>query len=231
MKEIVDSAFDKSLEQVGYVDPTIVSEHILFQTSELPRSTKQRIEHIVRFFPTHDYVYPDVYTFIPAVLKEENAKLDIWTDDYLDRIASSGIGQVRRDLDEEQRKRFGIRSDRHDKLSILTDVFNESRHTGMHVVIVDDREENLLKAEEIAEDVGVKETSRFIFLNRRNGKTLNGFFHTDSLDNVQAISEEPSHWLVDFNGVCIDDRGYTEERRRAIVREIDIYRRVERSSE
>lgn len=229
MREIVSRAFAKSKEQVGYIDPTIVSEEIFSYSQHLPPYTRQRIHEIVRFYPTSDFVYPDVLDFIPRVLTNPTNKVRTWTDDYLDRVASSGIGNLRRTLTYDQRRRFGVLSDRQDKITALAEEF-ESEEGNTRFVLVDDREANLHKAFDIARDVGVSDRCEFVFLNRRNTAPLNGFVHTTSFSEYGFGREfENTDFLIDFNGVCIDDKGYQEEREQIVAREVDIFIASERS--
>lgn len=219
LEAIIDRSFSDSIARNGYIHPAETAEEIVANLHIPQKYTRQLIEHGIRFHPTAEHLYPDVTDFFDTILSDTTNRVDLFTDDYLDRIASSGIGDFRRTLSYADRQRFGVLSDREDKVASLHEGIDI---TGFdHFVLVDDREQVLYRAKDLFHTND--HSPQLVYMDRKNRGSSNGFVYAHSFKALPIkLMQSNTHWLIDFNGVCIDDEGYRLARQQTVFSLLDI---------
>jgi len=222
--EAVSGQFAISIQEDGYINPRNTAARIVSAIATTDSEIQEQLVRGILETPTMGSLYEDAPPFITEIVEDPENRIDIWTNEYMQRVASSGLGDLRRQMTSDQRKRFGVLFDPQDKLSLLPDIFEQARCQSTQLAIIDDKETNLVKAREIAASHDVIEKVHFIHLSRGETARLNGFFHVSSLSDVlHALPNFSGRFLVDFNGVLIDSTNHQTELVQIAARAITVY--------
>lgn len=218
----VKSRFEEQEQKVGHTSPQNVANAIVGETSTLlPRVTRT----IMRM-ETKPYLYEGAKETLGKLLRSGD-KILIWTQGdaktQLWKVATSGIGELRKDLKPEDRRKISVFS-AEDKFAPLPATFDQLKKEGYErVVIVDDKSQNITRSSEEIEkwknahgDNSMEITSVWINQGRTKNQVPKNFtletfkekFKTvedvRELTPIKDESAKKTAWLIDFDHTLVN---------------------------
>lgn len=216
--------FEKQEEVFGNTNAKGVADAIAGNGNS---SLHRLIERQVARMPTRPFLYEGVEETIKDLLALDD-EVVIWTQGQesvqLHKVASSGIGKLRRVLPREKRHNLKVFTNP-DKVSPLPSLINDFLEKGIKtIIIVDDKAENIVRAskkiEEAARDGYIDRETRIIpvWINQGHfqgqvpqGYTLEEFRKqfmtiedTREIQTIRAQIEGKIGWLIDFDHTLVD---------------------------
>jgi FMN phosphatase YigB (HAD superfamily) len=161
---------------------------------------------------------PHLFPSTKPTLRELLAMGDticIWSNTYTSHLATAGIGELRRELPQEERGRIIISTGdaKLERLPLLFDHVQSSNCTTL--AIVDDNEDNLVKAQQFTGDKAIfvrsDEAARERTLQPPTDPShLTIVDFKELLTIRQQLIDTPVFWVVDFNDTLIDTRAFID---------------------
>ncbi len=243
--QIVDGAFAAQIESVGYLVPGQFAEQVL---PGLPSDNpvKRAIAEAVLWHPTRDHLYRGAEETLDFLLQQGDS-VRVWTDDYPERVQTSGLTEALRSrLPETEHLRFDIArnpdgSPVMDKFPLLSLMFSEAKRRGISAVaITDNSQKNMNKAALVAHSAAGANLRVNLFTvdSRAPEDYISPEF---SLDNIRhriighiaslgclregllassvrhTTRAEQVMWVVDFNETLLDTAGLEASLRRWVA--------------
>lgn len=226
MSEIVkgiENIFDQQHKLIGYADPVhtahVIGEKFAISAPEVV----DNIAAVIRSYPTKEFLYPGVIDTVDALLQEGD-HISIWTDDFLDRVLSSGLWNYRLHTIEERRRRLRLISGINKHEALATKVIPSLREGAFsHVVFVDDKDKNLNEAKSLITQLDLQIPANFVRIEwggkmdrESSDDESNVIFDIKDLLKVrQRFAQERDgqiKWLIDFNDALLDRNAYIDTR-------------------
>lgn len=228
MQEIVSgikATYAEEHLRCGYADPLTTADNISKNFGIEDPHTIQALATIIRSYPTKHFLYNGIVEVLNELL-DTGDSITIWTDDFLDRVLSSGIWKFRKDLPDDKKRRLKVISGLNKHEALTAKVIPSLREgTFGHVVFVDDKDKNLDEAKMLttqhdlpmsphfiriswdgqSEDVMQKSETRVVF----DVKSL--LLEREDIV-VHAGIDGGIKWLIDFNDALLDREAYTDAR-------------------
>lgn len=220
--EYVRLRFENEEEKIGHTNPQKIAHAIIGEGSTLAPKIAREITRM----PTEDFLYDGATKTLESLLISGD-KIIIWTQGdtktQLWKVATSGIGELRKKLKPENRRQISVFS-AEDKFTPLPAIFDQLRREGYEsVIIVDDKAQNITKSTQMIEDwKKVKENSSMeitpVWINQGRTKdqvpqgfTLETFkrkFTTvenlRELPSLKESSAKKTAWLIDFDHTLLN---------------------------
>jgi len=218
--EIIQDIFYEQEREIGYVDPKLASAKIV-NAASFSGIDESFIARQIHKIPTKEYLYDGAYASLDELLKRGD-DVSIWTDDYVTRVATSGVTSLRTNLPFDLRKRLGLASGI-EKFSLLPQAINDACSSDYKsIVFVDNKEGNLSKASALYAGVNnpLKPDAYFMLVDRSKDAPENVVFpqmrtvipsivgSMEAYNEIQRENNQPNDgkvlWFVDFNEVLVD---------------------------
>jgi hypothetical protein len=207
----------------GYADPLATANAISQNFGiENPHIT-QALATIIRSYPTKRFLYTGVVETLDVLL-ETNDSITVWTDDFPDRVLSSGIWKFRKDLPDDKKRRLKVVSGLNKHEALAAKVIPSLREGAFsHVVFVDDKDKNLDEAKSLITQLDLQIPANFVRIEwggqmdrESSDDESNVIFDIKDLLKVrQRFAQERDgqiKWLIDFNDALLDRNAYIDAR-------------------
>lgn len=219
---LAQEVFEEQERRNGHTNSTAIAQHLI---PDLLLPAFSQAERAVVRMPTREFLYEGAQETIQHILSSGD-HITIWTQGdeqgQLWKVASSGLGKLRRTLPRQERKRFSVFSAQ-DKIDVLPSLVVQAVERGNdRIIVVDDKAQNIVNAARQIEMMKALHTLpdnfnvQLVWINQgrtRNqvpeGFTLESFkdiFSTiEDIRELQTISTEGStQWLIDFDHTLVD---------------------------
>lgn len=182
--------------------------------------SQENILHLLQRPPVEESVYPDVFPVLQSVVRSPNQVLSIWTQGevvtekgeqgyQILKVAASGLSRA---LNPDWKKKSGEYGVPRviggiDKHQVLPDMAAKAKQLHLEqLVIVDDKEENLARADAVLSDSRI--AKQYFHITRK--KKPQGYIGTgiDSFAQIPVadLARTPTLWLVDLDYTIIDHK-------------------------
>ena len=209
---------DAVRQHCGYEDPRqvglLLGEHL-----DDPSLTPV-VERVLYTHETKPYLYPYARQTIETLLQNGDY-VCVWSDDFIRRPASAGLGEIRKQLPNEERKRLFLKCGK-DKFSLIPSLVNFAHEKAIQdIVFIDDKASNLHQANDVlAESALSAPKAHYILTLQASGsiadceslnETLPGTIIHDigeliAFRRILAQDTYPPSilWVSDFNHTLVD---------------------------
>ena len=235
----VEKIYYAVVETIGYAEPSSLASELVAEALQIIHTRRKAIERIMLRYPTRYHLYEGVEEMLLVFLKQ-NDVIRIWTDDYIQKVVTSGlISGLRRELPRTERHRFHVahypdHQPVMDKIPLLPLLFEEARNYGLQtLVIVDNSAKNINQAVRVAQQDGQDLLVHLVSIDHQAPRTyLSPAFefgtiahrtvgHVTKLQDIRQevllkLNNKKVLWILDFNETLMN----TEEFEHSIHAEI-----------
>lgn len=215
----VAHAVDVARQTHGYLHPSHTLEVLRQDVGDAIGLPYGNLRRAIDRHPTRNFLFPDTTDTLGTFVRAGDA-IQIWTNNTVVRVATSGIGQIRRQFPREERWRLGVAAAENNKVSLLPQLLKTAVEREMPVVIVDDAPKNLAKAADVAEELHMDMpmalvlaqmlgTDQPYLLNRPHSVITEMLQLLLFREDFQAFCRKRGfptgiYWLIDFDNTLID---------------------------
>lgn len=227
---VVGTVFSDHHESLGYVHPELAAHQIAFELGITNRDLKSKVEKIIFEYPTSPFIHDKALLTIQELICPSDSRaapghIAVWTDDYSVRVASSGIGELRRKLPNEERGRLKAVFHPDNKVSLLPSLAEDAVRKGcQRLIVVDDSLGNLFLAQKALAHVRSQAGFSFVFLSHDTDTKISyedEILKTPSIGDLPLLRDSMAakslYWAIDFNGPLLNRGAYIEARKHTVI--------------
>lgn len=232
----VSRAVCESRQTHGYLHPShtlqLLGENVGHEIS-LPYDNLRRA---IDWHPTRDFLFPGAADTLVALIQHGDA-VQIWTNNTLVRVATSGVGKIRHRLPREERWRLGVAFAEDNKISLLPELLKTADDKRMPIVVVDDTPKNLLQAVEVAREIDIHSPMALLLARMQRNQTSHHLLDRPhgiitEIPQLLAFREEivtacrrngfaqRVYWLIDFDNTLIDKGAHEQSIEDALSKQV-----------
>lgn len=222
----ISDTFERIQREEGFVKPNLVAHEL--SPSWIGRG---KIKRTILRHPTEDYLYEGVEDVLRVFL-ENGDHITIWTDDYPQRVITSGLGKLRKELPYKERHRFTV-THGENKIPLLGPLFERTRANGIeNVVIIDNSKDNLEQAKNVIKETGQGIAFYLAWINPSDPYLASPECFSPeitqlSVPNVHSLQQlrrqglyGPVSWIIDFNETLVNTPAFMKGVQAAVANKV-----------